>query len=160
MISDAAQKLLVAQVAHELSAHQTYMGISLYFTRESLNGWAKFFHEQAVEEAGHGWKIINFLIDNEVDFSLPQVKGAPTTYGSARQAVETAQASERRVTGQFEALANAARNANDNRTLQFLQWFIEEQVEEERTMASLLDLIDSGLNLFQAEAHLASVAGE
>ena len=157
MISDVAQKLLVAQVAHELSAHQTYMGISLYFTRESLNGWATFFHQQAVEEAGHGWKIINFLIDNEVEFSLPQVKGAPTTYASARQAVETAQASERRVTGQFEALANAARDANDNRTLQFLQWFIEEQVEEESKLQHVVDLIESGINLFQAEANLASL---
>src|SRR6187431_2254905 len=142
MISDAVQKLLVAQVAHELSAHQTYMGISLYFTRESLNGWARFFHEQAVEEAGHGWKIINYLIDNEVEFALPQVKGAVTNYKSAREAVEVAQASERRVTAQFETLANVAREVKDNRTLQFLHWFFEEQVEEERTMTALLDLID------------------
>lgn len=160
MVSDAARKLLVAQVANELSAHQVYMGISLYFTRESLNGWAKFFHDQAVEEAGHGWKIINFLVDNEVEFDLPQVGGAPTTYKTARDAVEVAQASERKVTQQFERLANAAREAGDNRTYQFLQWFIEEQVEEERTIAALLDLIDSGLNLFQAEEHLARVAGE
>jgi ferritin len=160
MISEPAKKLLVAQVATELSAHQTYMGISLYFTSQSLNGWAKFFHDQAVEEAGHGWKIINFLVDNDVKFSLPQVGGAPTSYKTAREAVEVAQASERRVTQLFEALANAAREAGDNRTLQFLGWFIEEQVEEERTMAALIDLIDSGINLFQAEAHLASVAGE
>jgi ferritin len=160
MIADQPQKLLVAQVAHELSAHQTYMGISLYFARESLNGWAKFFHEQATEEAGHGWKIITYLIDNDVEFALPQVGGAPTSYASAREAVEVAQASEARVTQQFEAIANAARDARDNRTLQFVQWFIEEQVEEERTMAALLDLIDSGINLFEAEAHLASVAGE
>ena len=64
------------------------------------------------------------------------------------------------MTAQFEALANAAREAADNRTLQFVQWFIEEQVEEERTMASLLDLIDSGINLFQAEALLDHVVGE
>jgi ferritin len=160
MISEPAKKLLVAQVATELAAHQTYMGISLYFTSQSLNGWAKFFHDQAVEEAGHGWKIINFLVDNDVKFSLPQVGGAPTSYKSAREAVEVAQASERRVTELFETLANAAREAGDNRTLQFLAWFIEEQVEEERTMAALIDLIDSGINLFQAEAHLASVAGE
>jgi ferritin len=160
MISEPAKKLLVAQVATELAAHQTYMGISLYFTSQSLNGWAKFFHDQAVEEAGHGWKIINFLVDNDVKFSLPQVGGAPTSYKTAREAVEVAQASERRVTQLFEALANAAREAGDNRTLQFLAWFIEEQVEEERTMAALIDLIDSGINLFQAEAHLASVAGE
>jgi ferritin len=160
MISDQAQKLLVQQIAHELSAHQTYMGISLYFTRQSLNGWAKFFYQQAVEEAEHGWKIINFLIDNEVTFALPQVGGAPTSYKTARDAVQVAQASERRVSQQFEALANAAREANDNRTLQFLQWFIEEQVEEERMTASLLDLIDSGINLFDAETHLDRVAGD
>ena len=157
MISDPVKKLLVAQIASELTAHQTYMGISLHFTRESLNGWAKFFHEQAVEEAGHGWKIINFLIDNEVEFSLPQVGGAPTSYKTAREAIEVAQASERRVSKQFEALANAAREANDNRGLQFLQWFIEEQVEEERMTQALLDLLDSGINLFDAQQHLESL---
>jgi bacterioferritin B len=160
MIAEQPKKLLLAQVASELSAHQVYMGISLHFTRQSLNGWAKFFYDQATEEAGHGAKIINFLIDNDVEFALPQVGGAPTTYPSARAAVEVAQASEAKVTAQFEALANAAREASDNRTLQFLQWFIEEQVEEERTMAALLDLIDSGINLFQAEALLDHIAGE
>jgi len=160
MIAEQPAKLLVAQIASELSAHQTYMGISLYFARESLNGWAKFFHHQSTEEAEHGGKIIGYLIDNDVEFSLPQIGGAPTVYGSAREAVGVAQTSEAKVTAQFEALANAARDAKDNRTLQFVQWFIEEQVEEERTMAALLDLIDSGINLFQAEALLDGIAGE
>lgn len=159
MISDQAAKLLVAQVGHELGAHQVYMGISLHFERESLKGWAKFFHDQAVEEAGHGVKIMAFLIDNGVPFNLPPVGGATTVYESAREAVETALASEQRVTAQFETLANAALEAKDNRTFQFVQWFIEEQVEEERTMGALLDLIDSGINLFQAEAHLETIGG-
>jgi ferritin len=47
-----------------------------------------------------------------------------------------------------------ARGLSDHRSLQFLQWFIEEQVEEERTMRDLLDLIDSGINLFAAEQML------
>ena len=157
MISEQPKELLIAQVGHELSAHQTYMGIALHFERESLKGWAELFRDQATEEAGHGWKIITFLIDNDVEFDLPQVGGAPTTYGSARDAVMTALTSEQRVTAQFEALANAARDAKDNRTLQFVQWFIEEQVEEERTMTALLDVIDSGVNLFQAEALLEGI---
>ena len=157
MSSEQPKGLLIAQVGHELSAHQTYMGIALHFERESLKVWAKFFRDQATEEAGHGWKIITFLIDNDVEFSLPQVGGAPTTYGSARDAVVTALTSEQRVTAQFEALANAALDAKDNRTLQFVQWFIQEQVEEEQTMMSLLDVIDSGLNLFQAEAPLEGI---
>jgi bacterioferritin B len=154
MIAEQPLKLLVAQLGSEFGAHQVYLGISIYFTRQSLNGWAKLFRDQAVEEAEHGSKILEFLVDNDVAFHLPAVPGAPTEFSSARAAIEVAQASERKVTSQFEALANAAREAQDNRTLQFLQWFIEEQVEEERTMASLLDLVDSGMNLFDAELHL------
>ena len=154
MISERVSQLLVAQVGHELGAYQAYMGIALHFERAGLKGWATFFHDQAVEEAGHAAKITSFLIDNEVDFGLPSVTGAPTTYPSARAAVEAALASEERVTGQFNALADAARDAGDHRSFQFLQWFIEEQVEEERTMRGLLDLIDSGINLYTAQKHL------
>jgi ferritin len=157
MISEPLAKLLVNQIVHELTAHQTYMGISLYFERVSLKGWAKLFHDQAVEEAGHGGKIMSFLIDNEVPFTLPAVRGAPTAYGSARDAVEVARKSEAAVTKLFNTIAAAALEAGDHRSHQFVQWFIEEQVEEERTMQALLDLIDSGINLFQAEAHLESI---
>ena len=159
MISEQATKLLVAQISHELNAHQMYMGISLYFERQSLKGWAKLFHDQAVEEAGHGGRIMAFLIDNEVEFPLPAVRGAPTSYPSARAAVETALASEQKVSGLFETLVNTCRDAQDNRSLQFLWWFVEEQVEEERTARALLDLIDSGINLFQAEAMLDGISG-
>lgn len=158
MISEPVSTLLVAQVAHELGAHQAYMGISLYFERLSLKGWAKLFHEQAAEEAGHAAKIMAFLIDNEVAFDLPPVGRAPTAYPSATDAVQTALASETRVTAQFDALAAAAVAAEDHRAHQFLQWFIEEQVEEERTMRGLLDLLGTGINLFQAQALLEGMA--
>ncbi len=156
-IRKRVRKLLIAQVSHELGAHQAYMGIALYFERRSLKVWAKFFHDQAVEEAGHAAKIMTFLIDNEVRFDLPALTGAPTSYKSAREAVEAALASEIRVTGQFNALADAARAAEDHRSLQFLQWFIEEQVEEERTMRALLDLLASNMDPFQAQAFLEDI---
>ena len=151
MISDRVRDLLLAQVGHELNAHQAYFGISLYFEGQSLKKWARLFHAQSVEEAQHATKIITFLVDNEVAFDLPALGPGTSRYASARDAVQAALDSELRVTGQFDALATAARDAADHRSLQFLQWFIEEQVEEERTMRELLDLIDSGINLFAAE---------
>ncbi len=151
MISDRLSALLVEQIGSELSAHQAYMGISIYFERESLKRWAGVFRSQALEEAGHAEKIMAFLIDNEVAFDLPPLRGATTHYASAKAAVEAALASEIRVTGQFDAMAAAARAEEDHRSFQFLQWFIDEQVEEERTARNLLDLVNSGINLFQAE---------
>jgi ferritin len=154
MISDRVRDLLIAQVGFELSAHQTYFGISLYFERRSLRRWARLFHGQSVEEAQHASKIINFLIDNEVEMDLPAIGASTTHYASAAEAVQTALDNEIRVTAQFDALAGAAQDAADHRSFEFLQWFIEEQVEEERTMRELVDLIDSGINLFAAEERL------
>ena len=154
MISDRVRDLLIDQVGHELAAHQAYYGISLYFEAQSLKRWARLFHGQSVEEAQHATRIMAFLVDNDVPFDLPAVGLASTRFESARSAVQAALESEIRVTGQFEALARSANDAGDHRSLQFLQWFIEEQVEEERSMRQLLDLIDSGINLFAAEALL------
>ena len=151
MITDEVRDLLIAQVGHELNAHQAYYGISLYFEGQSLAKWAGVFRAQSVEEAQHAAKIISFLVDNGIPFDLPAIGPGTTRYPSAREAVRAALESELRVTGQFDALAGAATAAGDHRSLQFLQWFIEEQVEEERTMRGLLDLIDSGINLFAAE---------
>jgi bacterioferritin B len=160
VISEPLAKLLVAQVSSELGAHQVYLGISLYFERQSLHRWAKVFRDQSVEEAGHASKIMAFLLDNEVEFDLPGLPAATTHHKSAADAVGVALASEIKVTGQFNAMATAAVAGGDHRGLQFLQWFIDEQVEEERTMRSLLDLLASGVNLFQAQELLEDIVAE
>jgi len=157
MIGKRLRKLLLAQVASELAARQAYLGISLYFERQSLKGWAQFFRAQSVEEAQHAEKIMAYLTDNEVAFDLPAIPTATSRYLSPLQAVQAALESEVRVTGQFDALADAAVAKGDHRTLQFLQWFIDEQVEEERTMRALLDLLVSGINPFQAESLLETL---
>ena len=151
MISEQLGALLTKQIKHELNAHMAYSGISIYFQRRSLMRWAGLFRDQAIEEAQHADKIMAFLIDNEIEFDMPAVGGAATHFESATQAVQAALDSEIRVTGQFNAMAAAAQSEGDHRTSQFLQWFIDEQVEEERKMRGLLDLVDSGINLFQAE---------
>lgn len=151
MISDRLSKLLVEQIGHELRAHQLYMAISEYFERQSLTRWAKLFHDQSVEEAGHATKIMDFLTDNSVSFDLPALKAASTRYGSAAVAVQTALDSERAVSRHFQEMSSAALAENDHTAHQFLQWFVEEQVEEERKAQALLDLVNSGINLFQAE---------
>ena len=159
MISDRLSALLIEQIASEITAHQTYLGISVHFERLSLKRWATLFRAQAIEEAGHAEKIMAFLIDNEVSFDLPALHGATTHYTDAPEALGAALASELRVSGQFDAMAAAARAEDDHRSFQFLQWFIDEQVEEERTIRALLDLVNSGINLFQAEPLLEIEGG-
>jgi ferritin len=94
---------------------------------------------------------MDFLTDNEVEFDLPALKATSTRFASALAAAQRALQSERDVAAQFDRMAATALKEGDHRAHQFLQWFIEEQVEEEAKIQSVLDLIDSGINLFQAE---------
>jgi ferritin len=154
MISQRLAQLLVQQISSELTAHSNYLAIYFYFKRQSLDGWAELFKKQGLEEAMHAMKIMNFLTDCQVEFDLPTIPLASTRFASALAAVESAKASENRVSGEFRAMAKAATEEQDFTAFQFLQWFIEEQVEEESKMDKLLDLLNSGINLFQAEALL------
>ncbi len=156
MITDKLAKMLIAQIGQELNAHQTYMATALYFERNSLDKWGELFRKQSVEEAQHATKIMDFLTDVEVEFDLPGLKAASTKYKSAEAAVQAALESERKNTTAFEKMAAEASKAGDATTFQFLQWFLEEQVEEEAKMTKLLDLVNSGINLFQAESLLAN----
>ena len=154
MLSADLKKLLIAQIGNELAAHQLYLAIAIWFERQSLDRWGKLFRNQSVEEAQHAQKIIDFLIDNEIEFDLPALKSTSTRFGSAGAAAKRALESERTVAEQFDRAASAAIKAADHRGFEFLQWFIAEQVEEEAKLQRIVDLIDSGINLFQAEAQL------
>jgi ferritin len=151
MLDGDLRKLLIAQIGNELTAHGLYMGISIYFDRQSLKRWGKLFRDQAIEEAQHAQKIMDFLTDNEIEFDLPALKAVSTRFASAHAAAQRALQSERDVAAQFDRMAARALSVGDHRGHQFLQWFIAEQVEEEAKLQSIVDLIDSGINLFQAE---------
>ena len=64
MLDGDLRKLLIAQLGNEFAAHALYMGISVYFDRQSLRGWGSLFKRQAIEEAQHAQKIMDFLTDN------------------------------------------------------------------------------------------------
>ena len=130
------------------------MAIAVYFDRRSLKRWGKLFHDQAIEEAQHAQKIMDFLVDNEIDFDLPALKSTSTRFETALAAARRALKSEKDCRGPIRPDGGGRRVGRDHRGHQFLQWFIEEQVEEEAKLQSIVDLLDSGINLFQAEALL------
>lgn len=154
MISDRVAALLQEQVGHELQASHKYLGIAAYFAHQGLDGWAALFYEQSAEEKTHAMKIVRFLTDAGRPLAFPALTEATTGFGSALEAVNAALKSEQTVSSQFRTMAKAAMEEGDFTAFEFLQWFIKEQVEEESKMQKLIDLVSSGINLFQAEAVL------
>lgn len=151
MISQPLTELLKTQVGHELDASHSYLAIAVYFAEKHLDGWCKEFLDQSREEREHALKIMRFLGEMGVPFDIPPVAGAKTEFQAPLETVKKALAQEKTVTGQFNRMAKVAVEQGDFVGLKFLQWFLEEQVEEEAKMSKLIALLDSGLNLFQSE---------
>src|SRR5688500_16194825 len=129
MVKPALEKLLNEQIGHELGASNAYLGIAVFFAGQSLDHWAGIFYKQAEEEREHAMKIVRFLVDVEAKIAIPAIKEQTTSYKSGLAAVQWSLENERTVTGQFHTMAETALKEKDYTTFQFLQWFIEEQVE-------------------------------
>jgi ferritin len=159
VIGKRLRRLLTRQVGAELAGQQAYVGMSLYFERQSLARWARIFGQRSAEEAAHAARIMEFLAANQVEFNLPRVPGAPTRFKSPARAVREALDHEGMMLTRANALARTASKGGAE-TLPVIQWLVERHAEGEREARRLADLIASGINLFQAETLLDECAQE
>jgi len=154
MISDKVRAALEKQIGSEFSASQYYMAVGVWFGLQSLDGWRDFFFAQSDEEREHGYKIVKFLTELDAAFKLPAVSEVKPSFKSPAAVLDTCLKQEQGVTESFHKMAALAVKEGDFTSFQFLQWFIEEQVEEEALFRRLIDLVKSGINIFQAEEFL------
>jgi ferritin len=129
---------LNAQIGHEFAASQQYIAAAIYYQSETLPQLAGFFYRQAVEERNHAMMITKYLLDRDLDPTIPGIDAPRTAFGGLEEPVQMALEQERAVTQNFNDIAAAARAAGDFQGEQFCGWFLKEQVEEVATMSALL----------------------
>ncbi|MDT0301184.1 ferritin [Streptomonospora wellingtoniae] len=145
-------RLLLDQVGHEFTASHQYFALAAWFDDRDLPGLARVFYRQSLEERDHATMMVRYLIDNGVSPDIPGVGGIETDFTAPRELVALALRQEQRVTEQIKQLAKAARDEHDYTGEQFLNWFLQEQVEEVSTMSTLLNVVDRGNgNMFDVE---------
>jgi bacterioferritin B len=147
------------QIAYEFGASQQYTAIAIHYDSETLPRLAAFFYRQALEERNHAMMMVQYLLDAGERVTIPGVEAPETEFADTVAPVELALAQERRVTSQINALAAAARDANDYAGEQFMLWFIKEQVEEVSSMSDLLRVVERARdNPLLAEEYLVREA--
>ena len=159
MISATLAKAFNEQIGHEFGASMQYVSIAAHFQRNHLTLLAKLFFEQAEEEREHAMKFVKYVLDTKAELRIPEIPAATPTFGSAEAAVQAALHWEQEVTRQITALMEQAVKDNDYLAQSFLQWFIDEQLEEVVKMERLLSVIrQSGeKNLLMVEAYLVHI---
>ena len=131
MISKKMEKALNEQVNAELYSAYLYLSMEAYFKSLNLNGFATWMRVQTQEEVMHAMKIYGFINERGGRITLKAIDGPPTEWDSPLAVFEAAYAHEQKVTGLINNLVNLAIEEKDHATNTFLQWFVNEQVEEE-----------------------------
>jgi ferritin len=159
LISRELAKAFNEQIGHELGASLQYVSIAAYFTHRHLTLLAKLFSAQADEEHRHAMKFVKYVLDTKGDLKIPAIAAPTPTFATAEAAVQAALAWEQGVTRQITGLMDLAAKQNDYLATSFLQWFIDEQLEEVVKMDRLLNVIrQSGeRNLLMVEAYLVHI---
>ena len=149
LISKPMNAALNTQVGHEFGASLQYVQIATYFDAEGLPTLARHFYKQSEEEREHAMKFVRFIADAAGEVAIPAIAAPQSTFKSAEEAVRKSVDWEVTVTTQINALMDLAIKDNDHITRNFLNWFMEEQLEEVSSMDTLLRMVrragESGL---------------
>jgi len=131
--------------------------MAAHFASQSLTGCSHWMNIQAVEEMGHVQKFVDFVIERGGRVALAAIDAPPVEWASPLAAFEAALEHEGHVTALINSLVDLSLEESDHATSNFLQWFVEEQVEEEASAGEIVDrmkLVDGsagGLFLLDTE---------
>lgn len=146
MISTVMQQAINEQINKELYSSYLYLSMAAYFQGQNLPGFAKWMYVQTGEEREHGMKFYEYLVDRGAKVELKAIAAPATVWNSSLDAFKEVQKHEAFVTASINALYELALGEKDYPSQILLQWFISEQVEEEKNAAEIvqqLELIDA-----------------
>jgi len=161
LISQKLNDALNKQIALEFFADHQYLAMSIYFDNRGLSSLAAFFRGQAAEERTHGMKIIHYILEAGGNAVVPAVEQPKGSFASVEEVAQLFLDQEKSVTRNFYAMFEQALTEKDYATHIFLQWFVNEQLEEEASASKLLQLVKTAGegNILQLDMLVGSWGG-
>ena len=156
MLSKKLQNALTEQFNYELESANIYLAMAGYTSNLGLDGFTNWFMAQYEEELFHAQKIMKFINDKNGRIVVKAVAAPQNDFDSLLHVFEETLKHEEDITAKLYNLMDIALEEREHATKSFLQWFIDEQVEEESTVGDMINKIklvkDSGLYLLDQEA--------
>jgi ferritin len=140
------ETLLNRQLNCEYAASHAYLGMSAIFESDAYTGFGAWMRRQSAEEHTHMMKFYQYILDRGGEVKLSDIAATKVEDRSVLGLVTLALKQEQQVTANIYALVTASQKAGDYATVNFLQWFLEEQVEEEATMSELIQKVSRVAN--------------
>lgn len=161
-VSTRMQKVLNDQIEMEGYASNYYLSMASWCELTGYDGAASFFYKQSDEERQHMLKIIHYLNGIGVAAQVPKLKQPPSKFKSLESTLKTALQNEQIVTATINKMVELAQKEKDHGTFNFLQWYVDEQIQEETKFETILQkfvLIGRDkLAINEIDKHLGSLA--
>lgn len=157
MISEKMTDALNKQLQKEFYSAYLYLGMSTWCAENGYSGSAKWFMVQYEEEHMHAMKVYAYLLGQGSHIELLALKSSKTSYKSLLSCFETSLSHERGMTKAFNELCDFALEEKDHASYNFLQWFVNEQIEEEVTVGDViakLKLVGDGNGILMVDNQL------
>jgi ferritin len=163
-ISTELAKAINDQISYEASGTHAYVAIASWCERTGYTGSAAFFFEQAAEENTHMLKFVHYLNNAGAEAIIPATEKPRSNFDSLESTFQAGLKSEQTVTKLINNLVEIAEREKDRATYSFLQWFVNEQIEEESLFETILQKFEllgrDKLAIYQIDQSLASIRSE
>lgn len=150
MLSKPVLDIMNEQITHEMASAYLYLSMSAYFESENLPGFANWMRVQFHEEQEHAMKFFDYIHDRGGKVSLQPLPQVEVEFSSPLDAFRKTLAHEEHVTALITNIYKVAVAEDDVASQIFMHWFIDEQVEEEKNAATIVDLLAKIGNSFGA----------
>ncbi|MTD31366.1 ferritin [Planomicrobium sp. YIM 101495] len=138
MLNERLTQALNDQFNNELQASHAYTAMAAYFSKRNYHGFANFFLVQSREEHQHAMRFYDYLVTMDEKPALQGLEAPKNDYSSALEVMESSLEQEKSVTANIYDLVSLADELQEHATLSFLDWFIEEQMEEEKMFRDII----------------------
>ncbi len=138
MFTEKVKTLLNAQIGKELYSAYLYLHFSNFYVEQGLNGFANWYRVQAQEERDHAMLFVQYMQNNDIKVTYEAIDKPDAPLSDNMDALKAGLTHEQYVTELIHAIYDAAHEAKDFRTMQFLDWFVKEQGEEETNATDLI----------------------
>ncbi|MGB9702286.1 MAG: ferritin [Candidatus Kapaibacteriota bacterium] len=139
MIKETLQKAINEQIVREMYSSNLYLSMAAYYATINLNGFANWMRVQAEEELTHALKFFDYVIDRGGKAVVGAIPAPTIEWKDEIKPFEDAYEHEQKVTNWINELMDLATQEKDYALISFLNWFIDEQVEEEKNTSEILD---------------------
>lgn len=160
MLSKPLQDAINEQINFELSSAYLYLSMAAHFEGENLGGFASWMRVQYKEETEHGMKFFSYIYERGGKVTLKAIPQPATKFKTPLDIFKQVLEHEQKVTAAIHKLYELAMKEKDYATQNFLQWYIKEQVEEEKNATEIIAMLDmigsSSVSLIMADRQLGA----